>query len=91
MQVMDQRSVIQLSIQLFSPPETFPSAETGSRDNLPESEILSPDPEPEPNLDLAANGSHNTAPEQEQFEPPELRRSSRSRQPPLRYGDYHTY
>ena len=76
---------------VVSPTETVPSAETGSRDTLPESETLSPDPEPEPNLDLTANGAHNTEPEQEQSAPPEIRRSSRSRQPPTRYGDYRTY
>ena len=76
---------------VVSPTETVPRAETGSRDTLPESETLSPDPEPEPNLDLTANGAHNPEPEQEQSAPPEIRRSSRSRQPPTRYGDYRTY
>ena len=45
---------------VVSPTETVPSAETGSRDTLPESETLSPDPEPDPNLDLTANGAHKT-------------------------------
>ena len=56
-----------------------------------ESETLSPDPEPELTPDLTANGAHDPEPEQEQSAPPEIRRSSRSRQPPMRYGDYHTY
>ena len=42
---------------VISPTETVPSAETGSRDTLPESETLSPDPEPKPNPDLTANGA----------------------------------
>ena len=42
---------------VVSPTETILSAETGSRYTLPKSVTLSPDPEPEPALDLTANGA----------------------------------
>ena len=80
---------------VVSPTEPVSSPETGdqveSQDTLPETEMLSPNPESEQNSDPTTSGSSDTEPEQEQSESPELRRSSRSRQPPMRYGDYRTY
>jgi hypothetical protein len=54
-------------------------------------QTLSPDPEPEQDADLTTSGANNTGSEPENSESPELRRSSRSRQPPTRYDDYRTY
>ena len=80
---------------VVSPSEPVSNPETGdqveSQDTLPETEMLSPDPESEQNSDPTTSDSSDTGPEQEQSESPELRRSSRFRQPPMRYGDYRTY
>ena len=80
---------------VVSPTEPVSSPETGdqveSQDTLPEAEMLSPNPESEQNSDPTTSDSSDTGSEQEQSESPELRRSSRFRQPPMRYGDYRTY
>ena len=77
---------------VVSPTEIVPSAETGSRDSLPENETLSPDPEPESYSDLTGNGSHNTEPEQEQSRLLNYNvLVDLGNLLPTRYGDYRTY
>ena len=80
---------------ILSPTETVLIPEAGGQaegqDTLPETETQPPDPESDPNADPASTDSSNAGSGQEQPEPPNLRRSSRSKRPPARYGDYRTY
>jgi hypothetical protein len=66
------------------PTETVSNPGTGDQ-------TLSPDPAPELDVDLTSSSADNTGAETENFEPLEVRRSSRARQPPTRYGDYRTH